>query len=150
MNFELRASIQEMRERVVATLVLYNDKKQILLQHRSEDAPRWPGYWALFGGGVEGNETVEEALRRELLEEIGYEVKNPRIFATEESVSEDGLLIKGNIFVEKYDASQPLIIGDGGQGFGWFTLEEALQLKITDIRRKGLLKMQKRADELFI
>lgn len=137
-----------MKERTVATLVLYNDQKQILLQQRSEDAPRWPGYWAVFGGGVEDGETIEDALRREIREELNYEVRNPRLFITEQAVSEDGVLIKGNVFVEKYDASQTLILGEG-QGFGWFSLEEALQLKITDVRRKCLQEMIEKADGLF-
>lgn len=47
-----------------------------LLMIRGEDPaePGGSGFWFTPGGGVEGDETIEEATRRELLEEIGLEV----------------------------------------------------------------------------
>ncbi len=33
----------------------------------------YPGHWGLFGGHLEPGESPEAALRRELIEEIGYE-----------------------------------------------------------------------------
>lgn len=35
---------------------------------------RFPGQWALSGGGVEPGERIEEALRREIREELGTEL----------------------------------------------------------------------------
>lgn len=32
----------------------------------------FPGYWGLFGGGIDGEESPEEALRRELWEELRF------------------------------------------------------------------------------
>ncbi len=64
--------------RDVATLALYNAEGKVLLQHRTDDAPRLPGYWALFGGGIEEGETPEQGLKRELMEEIEWEVKKPK------------------------------------------------------------------------
>ncbi|MGQ9888198.1 MAG: GNAT family N-acetyltransferase [Aggregatilineales bacterium] len=51
--------------------ILVNPRGQILLQQR-EDKPEllYPGCWSTFGGAVEPDETPDEAVRRELLEEI--------------------------------------------------------------------------------
>ncbi len=38
------------------------------------------GYFFFFGGGIEGKETPIEALKRELLEETGYRIKNIQYF----------------------------------------------------------------------
>lgn len=56
----------------VAIAILYRDGK-FLMQLR-DDIPTivYPGHWAFFGGHIEPGETPADAMRRELLEEIGY------------------------------------------------------------------------------
>lgn len=65
--------------RNVSLLLLFDEKKRILLQHRTDDAPRLAGYWAFFGGGIEKGETPEDAVRREIMEELEYELVNPNL-----------------------------------------------------------------------
>jgi 8-oxo-dGTP diphosphatase len=60
-------------KREVSVLAPYKKKDgriYIFLQKRSEDAERYSGYFGFFGGGVEENETIEEALLREIKEEL--------------------------------------------------------------------------------
>jgi 8-oxo-dGTP pyrophosphatase MutT (NUDIX family) len=45
------------------------------LQHRDNRPDvASPGFWALFGGSVDGNETPLAAIRREILEELALDV----------------------------------------------------------------------------
>ena len=63
--------------RQVALVILYQNDR-VLLQHRDDDpAIRWPGVWAIFGGGVEAGETPEAAARREMQEELGLVLTDP-------------------------------------------------------------------------
>jgi len=50
-----------------------------LLLHLRDDKPGvlHPGRWSGFGGALEGEETAEEAVRREMREETGVEVVEP-------------------------------------------------------------------------
>ena len=59
-------------QHVVSIAILYREA-QFLWQLR-DNIPGilYPGYWGFFGGHVEAGETPEEAMHRELLEEIGY------------------------------------------------------------------------------
>ncbi len=56
----------------VAIAILHHQNK-FLLQLR-DDIPGiiYPGHWGLFGGHIESGETPDIAVKRELLEEIGY------------------------------------------------------------------------------
>jgi 8-oxo-dGTP pyrophosphatase MutT (NUDIX family) len=65
------------QQRAVASVILYHPRHGVLLQQR-DDKPslRYPGYWTLFGGAVEDGETPDEAIRRELMEELAIKL-NP-------------------------------------------------------------------------
>lgn len=59
--------------RRAARAVLKNEKGQIALMHF-----RTNGFYKLPGGGIDDGETVEQALRREVMEEAGYEITDIR------------------------------------------------------------------------
>lgn len=61
------------RLRIVAAIILSPNKKEIFITKRHKDAHKG-GYWEFPGGKVELNETTEQAMIRELFEEIGIEV----------------------------------------------------------------------------
>ncbi len=58
-----------------AAAIIVTDRGRYLMQLR-EDLPHvsYGGWWGLFGGAIEIGETPEDALRRELLEEINLTV----------------------------------------------------------------------------
>ncbi|KQC14306.1 MAG: hypothetical protein APR63_14595 [Desulfuromonas sp. SDB] len=62
-------------------LILENEKGEILLQLRDNkmEIP-YPNCWGTFGGQVEEGESPEEAIIREIKEEIGYSLEQPEYF----------------------------------------------------------------------
>ncbi len=56
-------------------IVITNDKHQVLLQKRSMNKDKYPGYWTVSASGhVEYGSTYELAAQRELKEEVGLVV----------------------------------------------------------------------------
>jgi 8-oxo-dGTP diphosphatase len=59
----------------IVNLIILNEKKQVLLAKRSLNDSQG-GKWSIPGGGVESNEIFEEALHREIEEELGCNIKS--------------------------------------------------------------------------
>ena len=62
-------------------IIIENEKGEILLQLR-DDKPTipYPNKWVLFGGRAEENESFEEAIKREMQEEIELDLKTFKLF----------------------------------------------------------------------
>ena len=60
--------------RVIASLIIEKDGK-FLFTRQAPHAPRGAGKWAFPGGHIELGERLEDALKREALEEVGVEVE---------------------------------------------------------------------------
>ncbi|CAI1141517.1 Nucleoside triphosphatase nudI [Serratia quinivorans] len=59
-----------MRQRIIVCPIIENNGEYLLCK-MADDRGVFPGQWALSGGGMEPGETIEEALRREIREELG-------------------------------------------------------------------------------
>jgi len=66
----------------VAVGVLMRSDNSFLLTSRPE-GKAYEGFWEFPGGKLEAGETVEQALRRELQEEIGITIQNCTLWKTE-------------------------------------------------------------------
>ena len=66
--------------RCVADALIRDGK--ILLVRRSPLRRFYPGVWDLFGGHIEGEESAEDALRREALEELRVEIESFHVLGT--------------------------------------------------------------------
>lgn len=67
------AHINGLWHRHVSSWIMNKDGK-ILLERRSKNKKTNPNMWSRVGGHVESGETVEEAIIREINEEIGIEI----------------------------------------------------------------------------
>jgi len=67
----------------VAVGILLRADGALLLSTRPE-GKAYAGYWEFPGGKIEAGETVEQALRRELVEELGIEIGAAQAWKTTE------------------------------------------------------------------
>ncbi|MCK5579915.1 MAG: NUDIX domain-containing protein [Candidatus Omnitrophica bacterium] len=124
----------------VVVVILYDENGNMLLQHRSEDTPRLPGYWAFFGGAIDAGETPCEAVRREAYEELDYVLQEP------ECIFEQDVVVNNQdvhmwVFVEYFSGDKNSLKLQEGQGWGWYTLEDTQPLKMIDHDRVILEKI---------
>lgn len=70
--------------------VILNDKNQILLMKRGKECRNKAGFWTIPGGRVELFETFQDAIKREVLEEIGVEVQVIKLISlTDDIIKEE-------------------------------------------------------------
>jgi nucleoside triphosphatase len=63
-----------MKLRIGVVAIIRNSRDEVLICKMPKDRGAYPGQWAIPGGGVDEGEKMEEALRREMREEVGMEI----------------------------------------------------------------------------
>lgn len=105
-------------------LVLYDENKKLIFQHRDKDKIWNPNAWGFFGGKKEKNETIEECLIRETKEELNHTLNDFKLIKTD--IYEN---TECYFFISKIEESDKkklrLLEGDD---WGWFSIDEALKL----------------------
>ncbi len=85
----------------VVGAVLIKDNK-IILPKRSDTLLKYPGFYEFPGGKVEKDETLKEALKRELCEELSIDVEVDNIEEFENNVFKNDKLILTIFIVKKW------------------------------------------------
>ncbi|HWP61063.1 MAG TPA: NUDIX domain-containing protein [Candidatus Paceibacterota bacterium] len=116
-------------QRFASRAVVYRDDKKVGLLHVANKH-----YHKLPGGGFEGAENAEPALRREVLEEIGFEIKHIReLGIVEEYRNKYSLHQISYCFVAEINGPQQetnLDPAEAADGFTtiWLSVHEAVQM----------------------
>ena len=66
--------------------LIINNNNEALLLKRTSKARNMAGYWMQPGGGVEFGEKVEDAVKREIKEELGVDIKIIRFLSFTEGI----------------------------------------------------------------
>jgi 8-oxo-dGTP diphosphatase len=129
---------------VVGVGAVVVDGDRVVLIRRGH--PPRAGEWSLPGGRVELGETLVEALRRELREEVGLEVEVGPIVETFDRIHRDATgAVRYHFVIVDFlcrPAGGVLCAGDDACDARWATLEEGARLGVNEhaaaVLRKGL------------
>ena len=100
-----------------AVIVLVERGNQLLMARSRHFAP---GVYSVLAGFVEPGETLEEAVKREVREEVGVEVKDIRYFGSQPWPFPHSLMIG---FVAQYAGGEIRINAEELEDAGWYTAD---------------------------
>ncbi|NTU58397.1 MAG: NUDIX domain-containing protein [Chlorobiaceae bacterium] len=108
------------------SIIFHNRKNQVLLLLR-DDKPEipYPNMWDLPGGHVEKDETPEECIAREMMEEIETDVSRCRRYSVYDFPDR-----MEYIFLMELDIDADLIPLNEGQRLQWFSAPELPDLQL--------------------
>ena len=102
----------------------------MLLGRRAHFRASYPNCWDFIGGKIEDDETAEQALTRELGEEIAISPSRPSYFDKIKDIHVDPENPPTYHFFKVYDwtGGEPIINNHEHSHLEWFTLEQACDL----------------------
>lgn len=113
--------------------ILCNAQGRILLQLR-DDKPDllYPNHWTTLGGMVEDGEDPEEAMRRELIEEIELELSLMlwKVFEHSRQVGNVWVTIEQYMYVGEIHQAECDIVLNEGQALGYFGADDIVNIPI--------------------
>jgi 8-oxo-dGTP diphosphatase len=109
------------KDRPQCGLLIENKEGKVLLQLRDDkpDIP-YPNCWGTFGGQIEENETPEEAIVREIMEELEYKLSSQEYFG---NFPFDGYDIYMYKIIDHNLTLDDITVKEGQKG-GFFSLED--------------------------
>lgn len=111
---------------VSAGAMIINDRGEIFLAQRGPKAKNERGCWENPGGGVEFGETLETAVKREIMEEYGAEIEIIKQFPAEDHLipAEKQHWLPTTFLTKFKQGSTPRIMEpEKCSAIGWFKLD---------------------------
>lgn len=121
-----------MKEIAQVLLLDRSGKLLIYLRDNRPDIP-FPNHWDLFGGHLEAGETPEQALVREVQEELNLELQDWRFFRRYECRSGDAYPNVKHIYHAQIDRHATDLVLNEGQRLTAIALSERCDYKFANI-----------------
>jgi 8-oxo-dGTP diphosphatase len=133
----------------IAAIILENDKREFLLALRdNKPGIPFPDHWDLIGGHVEEGETPEEALIREVKEELNIDIKDYSFFRTYECLTGDAYENIKYIYTGKINIPIEEVTLLEGERPQYFSREEIPDVKFANIIKSIVMDYISYSDSL--
>jgi len=129
-------------QRVVVGAVVFNKEGKLLIVQRNKDEDIYPEMWELPSGKREFLETSNDALVREVKEEVGIDIKVIQPFSVFEYQIEkpDQLRDSTQInFIVTADSTD-VKLSEEHQAFAWISKDEISKYGVSDSTKEVILK----------
>lgn len=136
-----------MKRLKVSLLAFFDNNGQILLNHRKDGLSLHEDVWEIIGGGIGENEEPLEAIKRETIEELNYEIsedKDELVLIEKFEITNDKFFAEIHFFKAKFpgfhnfsDTSEVFV-----SDLKLFPIDDALNLPLLPICREILKKLK--------
>jgi 8-oxo-dGTP diphosphatase len=110
-------------------IILMNPEAKVLLQLRCKDERLYPNCWTLPGGKVEEIESPEQAIVREVKEELGLDLCDHHLFKTIVENTQDQIIERHIYWGNISERTENLRLGEGG-ALKYFPSKSILRLEV--------------------
>lgn len=126
--------------RKIAAIIFENDNDELLLYLRdNKPGIPFPHHWDLFGGHIEDGETPEEALIREVREELNFELRDFKFFREYKCLDGDAYPNIKYIYSGRFNIPIEKITLLEGEYARYFSREEIGEVKFANILKTIVL-----------
>ena len=118
----------------VGALIQGPDDRRLLVRTR-----KWNGLWGIPGGKVAWGEPMADALAREIREETGLEILEPRLAFVQEAIRHPEFHRPVHMLLVNYTArslSDRVRLNDEAQQYRWVALADALDMPLNEPTRR--------------
>ncbi|MCD8507478.1 NUDIX domain-containing protein [Candidatus Woesebacteria bacterium] len=126
--------------------LIFNDEGHLLLTLRGEKAKNERGKWEIPGGAVEFGETIEQALKREIKEELDIEIEVTEMLQLCDHIipDEDQHWVSPTYICKIIDGEPRNLEPGKCDEIGWFSLEDAEKLPLSIVTKHDIAILKKR------
>ena len=126
--------------------IIFNQEGKVFLAKRGRGARNEAGKWEFPGGGVEFNETLEQALAREMLEEYGFLIEVGSLLdVVSHIIPDEQQHWVSPSFICTMTSGTPIIKEPlKCDEIGWFELEHLPEEDLTLASKKSLESLRKK------
>ena len=128
--------MQKYPEPTVGALIFNSEGKIFLMRSH-----KWRGKYVIPGRHIELGETAEQALKREVKEETGFDIYDVQFVCIQEFIFGKGFWKKRHFLFFDYSCrtnSDKVNLNDEAQGYAWVLVKDALKLPLETYTKKAI------------
>jgi len=124
--------------------LIYNDEGKILVTQRGPKAKNERGLWEIPGGSVEYGETFEQAITREIREELGITIRVKSLHALCDHIlpEEYQHWVSPTYICEIVEGEPVIQEPEKCSDWGWFSVEEMQKLPLSKVTQYDVAVLQ--------
>ena len=128
---------------------IFNSEGKLLITLRGNGAKNERGKWEIPGGSVEFGETLEQAIKREIREELDVEIEILTFLGIcDHIIPEDHQHWISPTYICRIKKGTPHILeAEKCERIGWFSLDEAEELPLSIVTKHDLVLLRQKYPE---